>query len=416
MVIQGQKKMLEYSERLLQQESLPPALLLHGPRGSGRGYLAHKFAARLLCRSPETAPCGACGACLQIAAFRHPDLLLFSGRNIGSQLTSWRAVASVTDPAPMSGAVLQLLYRLEQQFARGFFKVKKSASVKDDSGRKKTEKLDADGFVAFLSGLEEQLKGPPASGQIKEIIDELVRLTLFISPGVLPVDGIRKIIAVLARRPLLGGRRVLIIEEAEQLRQEAANAFLKTLEDPSPGTIIILTAESHKNVLPTIRSRCAIVPVFKMRSEEMERLAASELGITGPLSAEGCAGFYEYLRSFSEESRAVQDLLVRLFECLEAGERDDSFYPLSKEAVDNGLAEAVIEELELLFSRTLLARQTDVGAMDLFIHLVDGVDGMALESLRKEAEEVLKKTAIFHLNPQQALLSLYYGLFQARWS
>ncbi|MCB0713334.1 MAG: DNA polymerase III subunit [Ignavibacteriae bacterium] len=52
------------------------------------------------------------------------------------------------------------------------------------------------------------------------------------------------------------GMRIIIISEAHQMRAEAANAFLKTLEEPSPKTLLILTTSQREGLLPTIISRC----------------------------------------------------------------------------------------------------------------------------------------------------------------
>ena len=60
----------------------------------------------------------------------------------------------------------------------------------------------------------------------------------------------------LSMRPLAGPRRIAIIDDADTLAVEGANALLKTLEEPPAGAILILIAESPESLLPTIRSRC----------------------------------------------------------------------------------------------------------------------------------------------------------------
>jgi DNA polymerase-3 subunit delta' len=63
----------------------------------------------------------------------------------------------------------------------------------------------------------------------------------------------------IAMKPFRGGRKVAIIDDADYLNQEGANCLLKTLEEPPPGSIIILICTSEQRQLPTIRSRCQIV-------------------------------------------------------------------------------------------------------------------------------------------------------------
>ncbi|MGE3315542.1 MAG: DNA polymerase III subunit delta', partial [Planctomycetaceae bacterium] len=60
----------------------------------------------------------------------------------------------------------------------------------------------------------------------------------------------------IALRPMAGMRRVAVIDDADYLNAESANAFLKTLEEPPPGSVLILIATNIDAQLPTIRSRC----------------------------------------------------------------------------------------------------------------------------------------------------------------
>ena len=71
-----------------------------------------------------------------------------------------------------------------------------------------------------------------------------------------PVDEIRALIAITGRHTFEGGRRVVLIEQADKMNPPAQNALLKTLEEPVPGTIFLLMTESPSLLLPTIVSRC----------------------------------------------------------------------------------------------------------------------------------------------------------------
>lgn len=63
----------------------------------------------------------------------------------------------------------------------------------------------------------------------------------------------------LSLRPSAGSRRIAVIDDADTMNDEAANAFLKTLEEPQSGALLILIAGHADGLLPTIRSRCQIV-------------------------------------------------------------------------------------------------------------------------------------------------------------
>lgn len=75
----------------------------------------------------------------------------------------------------------------------------------------------------------------------------------------LPVDAMRDFCTQLARKPSRGGRVVGIVEDADDFNAESANSFLKTLEEPPAGAILLLIATGIDRQLPTILSRCQIV-------------------------------------------------------------------------------------------------------------------------------------------------------------
>jgi DNA polymerase-3 subunit delta' len=70
------------------------------------------------------------------------------------------------------------------------------------------------------------------------------------------IDVIREVLGHTGFRPFEGKRRVVLIREAETLETQAQNALLKSLEEPPPGTMFILTTAVPGALLPTLRSRC----------------------------------------------------------------------------------------------------------------------------------------------------------------
>lgn len=80
------------------------------------------------------------------------------------------------------------------------------------------------------------------------------------------VDQIRNLVEFFGQSSQQGGRKVTVLMPAESLNINAANALLKTLEEPSPNSVIILVSHQAGMLLPTIRSRCQFVD-FSMPSE-----------------------------------------------------------------------------------------------------------------------------------------------------
>jgi DNA polymerase III subunit delta' len=183
-------------------DRLPAAMLLHGRAGVGKQRLALWLAQRLLCQS-ETGDrlCRSCQSCKFAAALTHPDL-------------RW------VFPRP----------RLKDADAS-------PADVMRDLAEGAGERL-ADGLVY----------APPAGTE-----------------GIY-VATIRAIVRQAGITPAMSRRKVFVIGDAERMvsqegADQAANAFLKLLEEPLPDTTIILTSSEPGALLPTIRSRVVAVRV-----------------------------------------------------------------------------------------------------------------------------------------------------------
>lgn len=79
--------------------------------------------------------------------------------------------------------------------------------------------------------------------------------------GRLKIDTLRDIMRLLALKPYDSRYRIAIFEGFDHAAPRAQDALLKTLEEPSPYAVLILLAESNENIMPTIVSRCQIVPL-----------------------------------------------------------------------------------------------------------------------------------------------------------
>lgn len=84
------------------------------------------------------------------------------------------------------------------------------------------------------------------------------------------VDEIRGLREFLQMSALSGGRKTAVIDGAEALTDEAANALLKTLEEPSAGTHIILVVHALTHLPATIRSRSAVLNLARVSDAELE--------------------------------------------------------------------------------------------------------------------------------------------------
>ena len=85
---------------------------------------------------------------------------------------------------------------------------------------------------------------------------------------------VRHLISELVLLPIEGGQRVAIVRDADRMGDEAQGAMLKTLEEPPPGTTLILCTDAEERMLPTIRSRCARLRLGTVNAPDVERLLA----------------------------------------------------------------------------------------------------------------------------------------------
>ena len=93
------------------------------------------------------------------------------------------------------------------------------------------------------------------------------------APPQLRLEQVRGVSQFLARRPLEASRCLVVIEAVEAMAEGAANALLKTLEEPGDGLLVLLSAAPDR-LLSTIRSRCQQVPFARLRPALLQQVLA----------------------------------------------------------------------------------------------------------------------------------------------
>ncbi|MBN3890088.1 MAG: AAA family ATPase [Nostoc sp. JL31] len=88
------------------------------------------------------------------------------------------------------------------------------------------------------------------------------------APPVIRLEQIREITEFLGRPPLEAPRNVVVLEEAQTMAEAAANALLKTLEEPGQATLILI-APTPESVLPTLVSRCQRIPFYRLDAQSL---------------------------------------------------------------------------------------------------------------------------------------------------
>jgi len=95
-------------------------------------------------------------------------------------------------------------------------------------------------------------------------------------------DHTREIESRFIYRPLIGRVKVVILDNADVLRREAANALLKTIEEPPRDSLIILVSSQPEALLPTIRSRCQELRFAPLALDVVEAAVRQRRGLSEP--------------------------------------------------------------------------------------------------------------------------------------
>lgn len=149
------------------------------------------------------------------------------------------------------------------------------------------------------------------------------------------VDVARDAVRRAALHPSVGRWQILVVEDADRLTDQAANALLKSLEEPAPGTVWLLCAPAVEDVITTIRSRCRSVLLRTPPLTAVADLLVHRDGIdpevarTAAAAAQGHIGRARGLARDEAARRRRAEILAlplglqRLDDCLAAAKRID---------------------------------------------------------------------------------------------
>jgi DNA polymerase-3 subunit delta' len=205
----------------LRTDRLPHAYLFYGPHGVGKDAMGLELARILNCETRGENACGICPPCVAIAGMQHPDVRLVVPLPRGKDEQS--------DDPPLA-------------------------------------KLSSDQVGSVQA--EYRRKGEDPYYQVE-------------IPGAtaIKITSIREVRREAAMTVSGGKKRVFLVSPAEEMTDQAANALLKTLEEPSGGCLLILTTENREALLPTIVSRCQQVRFDLLTENEIAEALVRRDGV-----------------------------------------------------------------------------------------------------------------------------------------
>jgi DNA polymerase-3 subunit delta' len=207
----GQERIKNLLRTAIGRERVAHAYLFHGEEGVGMDAMAIEFARVLNCKQGGVDACGSCASCKLFDNLQHPNIRLMFALPRGK---SERSDASPLD-ALTDAEIRAVQEQVRQKAANPYHRIQ-----------------------------------IPKANEIR-------------------INSIRELRREASLSAFAEGWKVFLLLEADRMNDEASNALLKTLEEPTPKTVVILTTSKRERLLPTILSRCQAVRFDSLSSEEI---------------------------------------------------------------------------------------------------------------------------------------------------
>jgi DNA polymerase III subunit delta' len=235
----------------------------------------------------------------------------------------------------------------------------------------------------------------------------------------IPIAEIRSLQERINKRSFLNSYKVVIIPEAEFLSQESGNSLLKTLEEPSAGTIIILVSSSKELLLPTILSRCQLLQFLPLSKENIydylveggagRTLAAEVAGASfgRPTVAMKLFNDKDALREMISATRELLDAFsqdtLKKFKLAEKMAKDSPDHVVASLGNLSGLARDILL-MKLGLTDLLAFRSLEKELRDIHVRVSEDSLIKFLENLEKTRRYIKQK-----VHPRVALENLFLG-------
>lgn len=214
------------------------------------------------------------------------------------------------------------------------------------------------------------------------------------------IDQVRSIIHTVSLKPVESRWKTYLLEGADYMRDEGANALLKVLEEPPGETIYFLISEMVESLLPTVRSRCQHFAFQPLQPEELRQCLVEKMGYSQQ-DAEKMARYSHGSigRSLTLNVEEYNDMRDRLLGVLEAALLPKTYFQLY-----DGIRSITVERVEMA-ERLLILEEL---VRDLLV-IQSAEDAMPVhQDVRKRLEVIAERVS------PEALEKFYEDLLTAR--
>jgi DNA polymerase-3 subunit delta' len=237
------------------------------------------------------------------------------------------------------------------------------------------------------------------------------------------VDSTREVIQSTILKPMEAKRRIALLTDFHRALPNAANALLKTIEEPPPSALLLITAESADELLPTIVSRCRVISLRPLREQAVAQAlrdrwhVAPERATLLARLAGGRLG-WAVLQTQREDWTVEREALFQEWAQILHGNRFARFALAQKTAGDRDDVRSTLQAWQS-FAHDLLLRslseKTEVTNIDFLSALNSMAGGISADQARiwlsalRRAEEQIDRNANVRLELEAAFLDAPRG-------
>ncbi len=285
-----------------------------------------------------------------------------------------------------------------------------------------------DAAPPMLFGAGEGLAVPPDSGTFRRVAAgghaDLLTVERAWDPrrrrlrGEIVVDDTREIAQFLRLTPAEGGWRVVVVDGADEMNRNAANALLKVLEEPPRRALLLLVAHSPGRLLPTLRSRCrrlALAPLAlvivrqllaryrpdlsDVQIEELAALADGSIGRALDLAAAGGVELYGAVVALLTREAGIDAVALHAFADRLARAEADEAYRVAADLL-----------AQIVAGLALAGAGNAAGEGSPLADLAGRAPAARWAELRARVAEGFARTEGLNLDRKQAVLSAFFAI------
>jgi len=332
--VKGQKIAIRMLINEIKEKTLPQTLLFHGPDGCGKFLTAVEVARTVNCEGTLSSFC-TCPSCIRIYRFASINLYIISRSNLRNTFELWKHYGVKEENREW------FIYDLKRFLI----------SISEEEKYKREYEL-----INEVVNSHEKLQN------YRDILKNIIKAYDSQKSRNISIDTIRNLQHYLGVRSGSGKCKVVIIDGAENMNEEAQNSFLKVSEETPGNSIIILTTVNRDSIKETIRSRARNYRFVHLNNKTRREIALMKFGQDDDMRLPVLSYEPDRMRDYFQKLRAGKESMEEVLQVVEEIVDSDQIIgfldytmDIFKKEVQNMGKESIekIYELEGLMKKTI---------------------------------------------------------------